>query len=77
MLSACSSKPQVLLTAQQKKIKQPYPKELLVYCDKPLSISEQDQLQVALKKLIENHGIYAKCYDKQKGLVDAVKRREK
>lgn len=34
----------------------------------------QDQLNVALKKLIENHGIYAKCYDKQKGLVDAVKR---
>lgn len=59
-----------------KKINEPYPKELLVYCSQPDEIAENEQLQVALKKLIENHGIYAKCYDKQRGLVDAVKRRQ-
>lgn len=73
MLSACSTKPQVLLSAPQKQIKEPYPTELLVYCEKP--VLGAGNLQDKLKQLIKNHGIYAKCYDKQKGLVDAVKRR--
>lgn len=77
MLSSCSSKQQVSLVQAPKKIKEPYPQELLVYCEYPVQIMDNDSLQIALKKLIDNHGVYAKCFDKQKGLVDAVKRRDK
>lgn len=61
----------------QPKIKESYPIELLEYCASPAVINDEDTLPVALKKLIDNHGVYAKCYEKQKGLVDAVKRRIK
>lgn len=60
-----------------KKIDTPYSKELLLYCEQPVRILEDDTFAVALKKLVSNHGIYKHCYDIQKGLVDAVKRHQK
>ena len=57
------------------KINEPYSPELLTYCNRPDRITENDTLQDALKKLVSNHGVYANCYNMQKGLVDAVKRR--
>ena len=76
MLSACSATQQPLLIEPLKRIEESYPQALLVYCDNPVHINKNDTLQIALKKLIDNHGVYAKCYNQQKGLVDAVKRKQ-
>ena len=58
------------------------PTELLVYCDAPervqidTSLPATEQLKNAMTVVINNHGIYAKCYERQKRLVDSVIRRE-
>ena len=48
-----------------------------MYCGGAIAIIDTDTLHETLKKIVANHGIYAKCYDMQRGLVDAVKRRDK
>ena len=50
--------------------------ELLRYCEKPYVINPDDALSEALTKLVENHGIYAKCYLSKRDLVDAINRRK-
>lgn len=55
--------------------KVPISAELLSPCEPPLEISEEMTFQQKLNTLVINHGIYAKCYLKQKGLSDAVIRR--
>ena len=75
MLSACSSKPLVLPIAPLSQIKETYPADLLVYCEKPLA-TESNDLQEVLKRVVYDYGLFAKCIDKQKGLVDAVRRKE-
>ena len=58
------------------------PTELLVYCEEPNRIvvdntlTAVERLRQALNTLVVNHGIYAKCYERQKRLVDSVIRRE-
>ena len=75
MLSACSSKPQILAPIQISEIKEQYPADLLVYCEKAQAI-KSDDLQTVLKRVVYDYGLFAKCIDKQKGLVDAVRRKE-
>ena len=57
-------------------VPEPYPEELLVYCERKFGIPELATLPEALNILVAASGEIAKCYDKQRGLVDAVKRRE-
>jgi hypothetical protein len=77
MLSACSTKPTVLPFKPQEAPKIEIQPEYLTYCAAPFEISKTMPLQQALNNLVLNHGIYAECMIKHKGLVDAIKRRDK
>jgi len=61
--------------SQIDKPKETYPADLLVYCEKPV-VTESNALQEVLKQVVYDYGLFAKCIDKQKGLVDAVRRKE-
>lgn len=59
------------------------PPDLLVYCEEPQRIVVDEtlpaveRLRTAMRIMIDNHGTYARCYERQKRLVDSVTRREK
>ena len=67
-----------------KAVQAPIDLELLEYCKPPEDIAPtffenenvQDGLQRVLNVVINNHSVYAECYVKQRGLVDAVKIRQ-
>lgn len=61
--------------------KTPISSELLVYCTQPRAIvvdedlEPEERLKQALSIYSDNHRYYVDCYRKQRGLVDAVQRR--
>ena len=72
MLLGCAQKPQVLLTPMPLV---PYPSDLLVYCHRLADIPEDMPLQLAMLIDLENAKLIADCYRRQRGIVDAIKRR--
>lgn len=77
----------LLAERPQVKVEKPKPSpELMVYCEKPFTLSESDYIksddpanvaETKLRKALNinafNHELYAKCYLKQRDLVDAVR----
>lgn len=86
MLLGCSTKPQTLYVATPSDNYKPtgltISDELLTYCTPLQGIKEnidvnapkKEKLQQALTLHAENAAIISKCYLKQKGLVDEIKR---
>ena len=49
------------------------PESLLIPCNEPKQIPVGADLPFALQIVVENHGEFARCYNKHKRLINAVK----